>query len=511
MKNTVETVIKAELFPKSKVPVLLHEIEAVKFPIDGFEAFLCCDGDMILRRQEIFSDIQNNSGLLDRLSQLNEMITELHTFFEKYGDISSNEELIYSLIEMRSFTAAVDYIMDELVPYRTGGKLTSVYLCEFLDSCRELSESEHYLGIKLWLDQLSDTMKNIKSVTFGANLDAQFKVCEIGIVSFDSYPYVSGNFFDNIMRDVTVPDRFKCMVSLGVKETHRIPDKYRMTINRELYTGMNEVFKNILRRVRREIAEKFRNEAAALMSAGEDLGFVVRAAMMLVSITEKGGRLAFPAISEKTYIKSLYDPSLLDKHSIGDIISNTLDMNGDCRVSILTGPNSGGKSVYLNSIAAAQIMFQLGMPVPAMSAEMRIFGHIAALYVKSTTSDNDGRLASESRRLHNCITNASENSLILLDETFSGTSAYDGALLAEQLIKYLGKKGAYAMYVTHFHELTLRITDLNTVGHSFGILCAANDGGRRTYQIEPYDGRYTESSLAKDIVIESGLGFLFDE
>lgn len=67
------------------------------------------------------------------------------------------------------------------------------------------------------------------------------------------------------------------------------------------------------------------------------------------------------------------------------------------------------------------------------------------------------------------------------------------------------------MYVTHFHELSQRITELNREEkYNIHMLTADNENGKRTYKIVPYHGFDSEKSLAREIVIENGLGFLFD-
>ena len=65
-------------------------------------------------------------------------------------------------------------------------------------------------------------------------------------------------------------------------------------------------------------------------------------------------------------------------------------------------------------------------------------------------------------------------------------------------------------YITQFHELTQKIAELNADGSNIIMLTAENADGRRTYKIVPWSGSVTETSLAKDIVIDHGLGFLFE-
>ena len=257
-------------------------------------------------------------------------------------------------------------------------------------------------------------------------------------------------------------------------------------------------------------ADMYKKDIVALSGLKDDLTYIIKTAQYMLYIKEKGGCLTFPTVGEEQNITGLYNPNLLIKAEMTEIVSNDVKMDENNRIFVITGPNSGGKTVYLDSIGLAQLFFQLGLPVPAVSAEMKPLKTIASLYVRNVTVNN-GRLADEVGRLKECLDHISRDSLLLLDETFSSTSAFEGVFLAESLIKYLSDIGCYAVYVTHFHELSQRLTELNREEkYNIHMLTADNENGKRTYKIVPYHGFDSEKSLAREIVIENGLGFLFD-
>lgn len=185
----------------------------------------------------------------------------------------------------------------------------------------------------------------------------------------------------------------------------------------------------------------------------------------------------------------------------------------DQRVCILTGPNSGGKTVYICAVGIAQIMFQSGFPVFADTAQMKIYNTVTVHFVEAVSKKVEGRLAGEVSRLRDSLLKLHGKALFLPDETFSGTNAYDALYLAEVLVKHLASVECDAIYIIHIHELSARIMQGKQSGDYEGIqlLSAKIDDGKREYQIIPYKEEKISSSFAREIIIENGLGFLLKQ
>ncbi|MBQ9605270.1 MAG: DNA mismatch repair protein MutS, partial [Firmicutes bacterium] len=138
-------------------------------------------------------------------------------------------------------------------------------------------------------------------------------------------------------------------------------------------------------------------------------------------------------------------------------IPNDSLINGtENMVSIITGPNMAGKSTYMRQVALIVLMAQIGSFVPADSAEIgvadRIFTRVGA---SDDLASGQSTFMVEMVEVANILNNASERSLLVLDEVGRGTSTFDGMSIAWAVIEYIAKKiKARTLFSTHYQELT---------------------------------------------------------
>lgn len=148
---------------------------------------------------------------------------------------------------------------------------------------------------------------------------------------------------------------------------------------------------------------------------------------------------------------------VVEKLSRQSFIPN--DVVLDCeenRVAVLTGPNMAGKSTYMRQTALITLMAHVGSFVPATSAEIPLTDRI---FTRVGASDNlildQSTFMVEMTEVADIIKNATEKSLIILDEIGRGTSTYDGLSIAWSILEYIALKiKAKTMFATHYHELT---------------------------------------------------------
>lgn len=189
------------------------------------------------------------------------------------------------------------------------------------------------------------------------------------------------------------------------------------------------------------------------------------------AIAELDVYLSFSLVAlENNYCKPLVSKSydcieIIDgRHPVVEIINkaeefvanDTLLNSSDSRTMIITGPNMAGKSTYMRQVALITLMSHIGSFVPAKSAKIalidRIFTRIGA---SDDLSTGQSTFMVEMNEVSNIIKNATNNSLLVLDEIGRGTSTFDGLSIAWSVIEYISKNlTAKTLFSTHYHELT---------------------------------------------------------
>ena len=146
------------------------------------------------------------------------------------------------------------------------------------------------------------------------------------------------------------------------------------------------------------------------------------------------------------------------KDTGGFITNDTLIDMKDNNCLIITGPNMAGKSTYMRQTALITLMAQIGSFVPAKSAAI---GIVDRIFTRVGASDDlaSGRstFMVEMSEVAQILRNATEKSLIILDEIGRGTSTSDGLSIAWAVAEYVSDKkrlGARTLFATHYHELT---------------------------------------------------------
>lgn len=168
-----------------------------------------------------------------------------------------------------------------------------------------------------------------------------------------------------------------------------------------------------------------------------------------------------PVINKTGYIKIVEGrhPVVEKVMKEGTFVSNDTYLdNSENQLLLITGPNMAGKSTYMRQVALITLMAQIGSFVPAKEAEIsicdRIFTRIGA---SDDLSSGKSTFMVEMSEVANILCNATNNSLVLLDEVGRGTSTYDGLSIAWSVIEYICSHKnlkCKTLFATHYHELT---------------------------------------------------------
>ena len=170
-----------------------------------------------------------------------------------------------------------------------------------------------------------------------------------------------------------------------------------------------------------------------------------------------------PEISSEKIIKleKMKNPILI-KYS-DNVIPNDFEIGKDFISLILTGSNTGGKTVLLKTIGLCVVMMKAGLFIPAIYGKIYPFDKVFAdIGDEQSIEQSLSSFSSHIKNVSFVLNNANENSLVLLDELCSGTDPNEGSALAQAILKNLTQKGIINVVTTHYSEMkSLAFNDKN--------------------------------------------------
>lgn len=209
--------------------------------------------------------------------------------------------------------------------------------------------------------------------------------------------------------------------------------------------------------------------------------------------------------------KGLYNPYLIDAKRLSEtIVSNDVTMNATGEIDIITGANQGGKTTYLTSVALAQFMAQLGLPVAADEAAVGIADTMVLVFASQEQNLHvSGRLGQEIGQIAAALQMVrGGNVFFAFNEPLTGTSSADATVILVDVVAALKLAGARGVLVTHLFGLADRVERLNELSGSrcenlIAEVEQTAGGTTPLYIIKP--GCPEHTSYAYDVVRRVGL------
>ena len=179
---------------------------------------------------------------------------------------------------------------------------------------------------------------------------------------------------------------------------------------------------------------------------------------------------------------------------------------------ILTGPNRGGKTTYLQAIGLLHVLAQTGLHVPAESAALSPVDGIYLHFRRRKAQYGERPPGRRGRAFARDLPPRDPSQLLLLNESLASTSATESYFLARDVVSCLRILGARALFVTHLHELAADCESINSevagdsrVQSLISQVKEEVDGVRRTYKVVPASPR--GQSYAREIARQYGISF----
>lgn len=481
--------------------------------------FFTTDPAVITYRNQTFSDLLNNPTLTDTLNRLVPVLQDITELRRLESDSGREDTASYlsSMTEIELYITCVDLLHKGMQEVK--GDLRGMAFRRLADCVTELAESDYYRELNQKLSELTNRVREIRSVTIGVNLDTQLRPAQAGVLAVNSQPFKSGDILDKILRLNFKGDEYTCIADLvpfGKKQS----ENQKTALSLAFSSALNDVYSSSLRSWKKIVQSYVLENTDFLLGLLPEIEFIVKGTQLQESLRARGCPLCEPDLrpmNERIFAaKGLYNPAVALKLPAGetivpnDIVFDTTPENA--LIYVLTGPNRGGKSVITCAIGLCQVMLQLGMFLPAASCQI---SPVDGIFTHFPTGADDtidkGRLGEECARLGEIFDAVTADSLVLLDESLSSTGSYEASYIAAEVLLGLCRVGCRCLFSTHLHELASEIDRINQRSAEMGgvrvdTLVAGIEGeGKRSFLIKRAkpDGK----SYARDIAGRYGLTY----
>ena len=328
----------------------------------------------------------------------------------------------------------IDNSINEDAPFsvREGGIIKSGYSQE-LDEIRNIMNSGK--------DFLLDIEQRERETTGIKNMKIKFNK-------------VFGYFIEITKSNLSmVPEHYIRKQTLSNSERYITPElkKYEDTI-----INSKAKIEDLEYHLFKEISGKIKEHRKILSELAERLAYIDVMVSFAVSAIEND--YAKPEMNEEYSFEIEDGRHPVVEKLIGrtDYVSNDTVFTEKESFVVLTGPNMSGKSTYMKQIALISIMAQIGSFVPAKKANLSVIDkYLTRIGASDDILTGQSTFMVEMSEVSNILNNATEKSLIILDEVGRGTSTTDGVSIATAILMYIHDKiGAKTVFATHYHELT---------------------------------------------------------
>ena len=403
-------------------------------------------------RQDIFKDFLNNPGLYDRLKTTFEALKSDHSAYRQmkataYGGVGSagaNPEVSSSILQINaSFLKKIFLFIREIYEILNEATLISEGLIRIKDDMGALVENEAMPEAVSFLSQF-EGFSVYKNTDYKISISEDGSICGASLINekYVKHPVTETKGFFSIFKKQkeepypysliagTDSEFYRNTVSGAISELYSLFESYTSQIFDKYIKIYNQLFFY-------EIGLKFHSR-----------------------LIHYGAPCVFPEITDQKgiFIKDALDMLLVFKDQSADkIVPNDINVLTDKEGILIFGENGSGKTVFLRAVVSIQVLSQAGLPIPCESACVFPFSSIHTQFSegeKMFVKGNDaGRFEQEVSEISEMVDNLTNDSLIVLNETFQTTAYDEGARGLSYILKYFTEKNVTWLLVTHLTQL----------------------------------------------------------
>lgn len=495
-------------------------------------------------RCDVFDDIYTHPQMREEMLKILDRIDFLRdygTIRRDYDESASVWDLLHRLDDMMDYIRCVRAIHECLA----GADLHSEGLRSLQAYVDQIYHDHGFEELSRDVSDMKADTSTLKSVTVGINLNERFEATGIGLISVNNKAFTKSgalsNFCDRMSGKDSIQEGTEWKENYKFHPFGATPSQITDTMERaerlrspmlgiaaipqgdstgDITSYMDRVTNHMLSILVKRLREMLNRYVSVTITDITDLIpefiYYIRWAEYLEKLAAHGMRFckaeiaAEPIGSRSMHAKGIYNLKLASavmEHG-ETIVANDLEFDASRRVYLLTGANRGGKTTITQAVGQLFFLAQGGIYVPG---ESFAFHPADAIYTHFPADEDKtmdlGRLGEECRRFREIYGEATRESLLLLNETFSTTSFEEGYYIARDSIRAILQKGIRTIYNTHMHKLAMNLDEMNNQSgeDKAASLIVQSEEGKRSFKVveAPPQGQ----SFAHDIAVKYGVTY----
>lgn len=453
---------------------LTISIDGVRFPVNQSYLYQVLSHppttvEAAAFRQEIFRELDGDEALRRNAEKLYQEISQLLSMFKSPDHATKLDVNAFRLDLLKQARRVIDWMVEGFADATSG-------LGRLHDVGRRIRESSEY-GILADVLEFESRLSTL-AVRVGIGGDGQVKHLEI----LDVAESRDNRFYRSPLHRLFL--RLKIFLLYG----------YRLSR------------KEIVNRLLRDVFLRISPSLTPLVQLVGQLEFYLAGLSFRRLASERGFETCLAKLDDREPLElvDVFNPLLLAKENPVPCSLRSLD----CRpITLITGPNSGGKTRLLQTLGLTQLLGQSGMWVPAAAARLTLMRGMFLSLVETETADQaEGRLGRELLRIRTLFETAGSPSLVILDELCSGTNPAEGTEIIAMVLRLLDRLDAMAFISTHYLDFARGLLEDPPVTALEFLQVESREDLTSTYQFVP---GVAETSLAA--ATAERLGVTFDE
>lgn len=402
----------------------------------------------IIYRRDVLRELAVNPELIEKMQALCACIQMVSRFKDlhmegEYGPEAFREFGIMqeAYIQISSMQEALQKAIDDKRVVSQG----LVRLCGVLQDKLRENFSPNFTAE--WAKRTSG-LERMGSVCVEFHLDDELHIHSASILAIHKQKYGRGGLLQ-FKRDMVHPEH-----------------PWELAGLKDMETPTEELLEGELKFNQRRFYQILSRMTLELDGLYQDLIFYLGAMEYCARMTQAGVSLCLPQILPMEHrgfrAVGMVNPVLALLKKTGKPVPNDVDFAEGGEIFLLTGINQGGKTTFLRTVGAVQLLFQLGWPVPASQTAISPVDKIVTVFShEENTALQHGKLGQELKTVRRGMEEATPQSLLLCNEPITGTSPMENLYLSRVVLSACKVNGYKGIWVTHLYDLASRAEAMN--------------------------------------------------